>query len=65
MVVFYVMSGGIHPFDDASHTADVENNIINGNSDLSSLQDSLAVDMVETMLAANPADRPSTQTLLG
>ncbi|KAI0230590.1 hypothetical protein LSAT2_019084 [Lamellibrachia satsuma] len=67
MVVFYVLSGGIHPFDDASHTASdthIPINIINDNSDLSAVKDRLAVDMVKTMLAANPADRPSADTLL-
>ncbi|KAI0230589.1 putative serine/threonine-protein kinase irlD [Lamellibrachia satsuma] len=68
MVVFYVRSGGIHPFDDTtSHTASdavVQKNIISGKSDLSAVKDRLAVDMVKTMLAANPADRPSADTLL-
>ena len=67
MVAFYVTSGGIHPFDDASHTtsdADVQRNISNGNSDLSAVQDRLFVNMVERMLAASPADRPSAHTLL-
>ena len=65
MVVFYVMSGGIHPFHAAS-AADVENKIVNGysNSDLSAVKDRVAVDMVETMLEDDPADRPSADTLL-
>ncbi|KAI0216734.1 Serine/threonine-protein kinase/endoribonuclease IRE2 [Lamellibrachia satsuma] len=49
MVAFYVMSGGIHPVD------------ADGNLDLSSMQDFVAVDLVETMLEV---DSPSADTLL-
>ena len=67
MVAFYVTSGGIHPFADASPTtsdADVQDNIMNGKSDLLVVKDRLFVDMIEKMLEGNPADRPSAHTLL-
>ena len=63
MVAFYVMSGGTHPFHAASEE-DVEKKIACGNPDLSAVQDQVAVDMVKTMLADDPDDRPSALSLL-
>ena len=65
LVTFYMMSGGMHPFHAAS-AADVERKMVNGrsDSDLSAVQDLVAVDMVETMLADLQADRPCAEILL-
>ena len=63
MVSFYMMSGRTHPYDAARHS-DIERNIVNDNPDLSAVHDPVAVDFVQTMLAANPADRPSADVLL-
>ena len=65
MVAFYMISGGTHPFHAAS-AADVERKMVNGrsDSDLSAVQDQVAVDMVKKMLADLQADRPFADTLL-
>ncbi|KAI0235862.1 Serine/threonine-protein kinase/endoribonuclease IRE2 [Lamellibrachia satsuma] len=65
LVTFYMMSGGRHPFHAAS-AADVKRKMVNGRSDsnLSAVQDLVAVDMVKKMLADNQADRPFADTLL-
>ena len=63
MLLFYMMSGKIHPFGYGSHT-DVEHNIANGTQDLSPVQDTVAVDLVQTMLTHDPTKRPSTDDVL-
>jgi len=64
MLVYYMLSGGVHPYHAATHS-DVEQNIVNDRPNLSSpsLTDVVALDLVETMLSANPADRPSASKL--
>ena len=63
MISFFVVSGGRHPFHAASD-ADVEEKIANGQPDLSSVSDRLALDLVEKMLEDVPADRPPADKLL-
>jgi serine/threonine protein kinase len=62
MISFFMMSGGRHPFH-ALSDADVEEKIANGQPDMSSVSDRLAVDLVEKMLAI-PANRPPADKLL-
>ncbi|RCH80182.1 bifunctional endoribonuclease/protein kinase ire1, partial [Rhizopus stolonifer] len=65
-VFYYVLSGGDHPFGNRFGR---ENNILNGDFDLSKL-DSMgedgveAKDLVERMISANPKSRPNADTIL-
>ena len=60
MLVYYMISRGTHPFE----AANVEAKIANGQPDLSSVTNRLALDLVGKMLEENPANRPSVTKLL-
>ena len=63
MLVYYMLSRGTHPYQ-ADTDSEVEQNILDDNPNLSSLDDSVAVDLVQSMLAPAPSDRPSVKSLL-
>ena len=61
MVIFYIISRGTHPYGKHS---EANNNIVNGKKNLSAVEDAMACDLVEQMLAMTPSDRPSARVLL-
>ncbi|KAI0210922.1 Serine/threonine-protein kinase D2 [Lamellibrachia satsuma] len=64
MVSFYMMSGKTHPYGSGGHF-DVENNIAKGSEPIvSSVKDEVGIDLVGTMLKADPTKRPSANDLL-
>ncbi|XP_033992582.1 serine/threonine-protein kinase ppk4-like isoform X5 [Trematomus bernacchii] len=62
MVIYYVLSGGHHPFGDISY--ECENNIVKGNYTLEHVQDVLAKDLIEWMIDAEPKNRPKVEECL-
>ncbi|KAI4822212.1 hypothetical protein KUCAC02_007771 [Chaenocephalus aceratus] len=62
MVIYYVLSGGHHPFGDISY--ECENNIVKGNYTLEHVQDVLAKDLIERMIDAEPKNRPKVEECL-
>ncbi|XP_034084916.1 uncharacterized protein LOC117554557 [Gymnodraco acuticeps] len=62
MLIYYVLSGGHHPFGDISHKC--ENNIDEGNYTLDHVQDVLAKDLIEWMIDAEPKTRPKVEECL-
>ena len=65
MVCFYMMSGGIHPYAPEDGRLDkTQTRIIDGDYDLSAVDDPVACDLVKHMLAPEPSKRPSAGELL-
>ena len=62
MVIYYILSGGHHPFGDKPHKC--EYNIDEGNYTLEHVQDVLAKDLIEWMIDAEPKNRPKVQECL-
>nr|XP_033945972.1 serine/threonine-protein kinase ppk4-like [Pseudochaenichthys georgianus] len=62
MVIYYVLSGGHHPFGDISY--ECENNIVKGNYTLEHVQDVLEKDLIERMIDAEPKNRPKVEECL-
>lgn len=56
MLVYYILSGGIHPFGEDYI---VEENIRRGNYQLDQTTDVEAKDLIEKMIAPEPQDRLS------
>ena len=64
MLVYYMLSRGTHPYH-ADSNSKIEQNIVDDKPDLSSVgNDPVVLDLVQTMLTANPDDRPSAEDLL-
>ncbi|KAJ4948723.1 hypothetical protein JOQ06_020248 [Pogonophryne albipinna] len=62
MLIYYVLSGGHHPFGDISY--ECENNIVKGLYTLKHVQDVLAKDLIEWMIDAEPKYRPKVEECL-
>ncbi|KAJ4948724.1 hypothetical protein JOQ06_020249 [Pogonophryne albipinna] len=62
MVIYYILSGGHHPFGDKSY--ECEHNIVKGNYTLEHVQDVLAKDLIEWMIDAEPKNRPKVEECL-
>ncbi|XP_033992593.1 probable serine/threonine-protein kinase irlD isoform X3 [Trematomus bernacchii] len=62
MVIYYILSGGHHPFGDKPHKC--EYNIDEGNYTLEHVQDVLAKDLIEWMIDAEPKNRPKVEECL-
>ncbi|KAI4808200.1 hypothetical protein KUCAC02_000265 [Chaenocephalus aceratus] len=62
MVIYYILSGGHHPFGDKPHKC--ENNIDEGLYTLEHVQDVLAKDLIEWMIDAEPKKRPKVEECL-
>lgn len=58
MLVYYILSGGNHPF--GTHL-EVESNILKGDYKLDGRTDVEAKDLIEKMIAFDPRDRLSAQ----
>ncbi|KAI0213537.1 Serine/threonine-protein kinase/endoribonuclease IRE1, partial [Lamellibrachia satsuma] len=63
MIAFYVMSKGKHPFG-TDNRHDRDERIMHGNPNLSAVQDPLALDMVNSMLAFDRKERPQAKELV-
>ncbi|XP_062409213.1 serine/threonine-protein kinase/endoribonuclease IRE1-like isoform X2 [Sardina pilchardus] len=61
MLVYYILSGGKHPFGDPVHC---HGNICDGKYTLQDLNDDEAKDLVENMLNVNPMERPRITEVL-
>ncbi|KAK7175863.1 hypothetical protein R3I93_000201 [Phoxinus phoxinus] len=61
MLVYYILSGGHHPFGE---DVDCEYNILKGKYSLEQLDDDVAKDLVECMINGNPEDRPTVEQTL-
>ncbi|XP_021333736.1 uncharacterized protein [Danio rerio] len=61
MLVYYILSGGHHPFGE---DVDCEGNILRGRYSLEHLDDDLAKDLVEWMIDGNPNKRPTVEQSL-
>ena len=64
MVCFYMMSGGIHTYAPDGRLDKAQTRIMDGDYDLSALDDPVACDLVKHMLAPEPRERPSAGELL-
>ena len=64
MVCFYMMSGGIHPYAADGSRIKAQTRIVDGDYDLSAVDDPVACDLVKHMLAPKPRERPSAGELL-
>jgi len=58
MLVYYILSGGHHPFGE---DVDCESNILRGRYSLEHLNDDVAKDLVEWMINENPEERPMVE----
>ncbi|XP_067257452.1 probable serine/threonine-protein kinase irlE [Chanodichthys erythropterus] len=61
MLVYYILSGGHHPFGE---DVDCEYKILQGKYSLEHLDDDLAKDLVEWMINENPEERPTVEQTL-
>ncbi|RXN20643.1 putative serine threonine- kinase irlB [Labeo rohita] len=61
MLVYYILSGGHHPFGE---DVDCEYNISRGRYSLEHLDDDVAKDLVEWMINENPNERPTVEQTL-
>ncbi|XP_051756607.1 uncharacterized protein LOC127516229 isoform X3 [Ctenopharyngodon idella] len=61
MLVYYILSGGHHPFGE---DVDCEYNILRGRYSLEHLDDDVAKDLVEWMINENPEERPTVEQTL-
>ncbi|XP_039463903.1 uncharacterized protein LOC116333111 [Oreochromis aureus] len=62
MLVYYILSGGHHPFGDISFKC--ESNIHKGKYSLDHVQDEVAKDLIEWMIKKEPKDRPKVEECL-
>lgn len=63
MLMYYIMSGGSHPFD-ISRPFQLESNIYEGKYSLKHVQDVVANDLIEWMINKEPIDRPTVEQCL-
>ncbi|XP_048084646.1 serine/threonine-protein kinase/endoribonuclease IRE1a-like isoform X2 [Alosa alosa] len=61
MLVYYILSCGHHPFGKGPYC---EINILNGKYNLDLVEDELAKDLIESMIQAEPDDRPRVEETL-
>ncbi|RXN23804.1 putative serine threonine- kinase irlB [Labeo rohita] len=61
MLVYYILSGGHHPFGE---DVDCEYNVLRGRYSLQHLDDDVAKDLVEWMINENPNERPTVEQTL-
>ncbi|XP_067257445.1 probable serine/threonine-protein kinase irlE [Chanodichthys erythropterus] len=61
MLVYYILSGGHHPFGE---DVECEYNILQGKYSLEHLDDDVAKDLVEWMINENPEERPTVEQTL-
>ncbi|XP_073692989.1 uncharacterized protein [Garra rufa] len=61
MLVYYILSGGHHPFGE---DVDCEYNISRGRYSLEHLDDDVAKDLIEWMINENPNERPTVEQTL-
>ncbi|XP_058636537.1 uncharacterized protein LOC131543325 isoform X2 [Onychostoma macrolepis] len=61
MLVYYILSGGQHPFGE---DVDCEYNILQGRYSLQHLDDDVAKDLVEWMINEDPNNRPTVEQTL-
>ncbi|KAG8006219.1 Serine/threonine-protein kinase ppk4, partial [Nibea albiflora] len=62
MLIYYILSGGHHPFGDKSYKC--ESNIHEGIYTLDHVQDVVAKDLIERMIDAEPKNRPKVEECL-
>ncbi|XP_063756699.1 coiled-coil domain-containing protein 149-A isoform X1 [Eleginops maclovinus] len=62
MLIYYILSGGHHPFGEKKHKC--EYNIDKGNYSLDHVQDELAKGLIEWMIDAEPTNRPKVEECL-
>ncbi|KAL4006617.1 methylmalonyl-CoA/ethylmalonyl-CoA epimerase [Sarotherodon galilaeus] len=62
MLVYYILSGGHHPFGDISFKC--ESNIYDGKYSLDHVQDVVAKDLIEWMINNEPKKRPKVEECL-
>ncbi|XP_025760194.1 serine/threonine-protein kinase/endoribonuclease IRE1 [Oreochromis niloticus] len=62
MLIYYILSGGHHPFGDISFKC--ESNIYDGKYSLDHVQDVVAKDLIEWMINKEPKDRPKVEECL-
>uniref|UniRef100_UPI0037E97854 uncharacterized protein n=1 Tax=Semicossyphus pulcher TaxID=241346 RepID=UPI0037E97854 len=62
MLIYYILSGGHHPFGDKSYQC--ENNIYEGRYDLKHVRDVVAKDLIEWMINEEPKKRPKVEECL-
>ncbi|XP_017569457.1 uncharacterized protein LOC108437100 isoform X1 [Pygocentrus nattereri] len=61
MLVYYILSGGHHPFGKGARC---ESNILDGKYSLEHLEDDMAKDLVECMISHDPKKRPKVEEAL-
>ncbi|XP_034531971.1 uncharacterized protein LOC117807041 isoform X1 [Notolabrus celidotus] len=62
MLIYYILSGGHHPFGDEDY--DCEYNIVKGIYNLDHVQDVVAKDLIEWMINEEPRQRPKVEECL-
>uniref|UniRef100_A0A671YYC0 Protein kinase domain-containing protein n=1 Tax=Sparus aurata TaxID=8175 RepID=A0A671YYC0_SPAAU len=62
MLIYYILSGGHHPFGDKPHKC--ENNIDEGLYTLDHVEDVVAKDLIELMISKEPESRPTVEECL-
>ncbi|XP_023202532.1 serine/threonine-protein kinase/endoribonuclease IRE1-like isoform X2 [Xiphophorus maculatus] len=63
MLMYYILSGGKHPFN-VSKSFQLESNIDEGKYSLDDVQDVVAKDLIEWMINKEPTDRPRVEQCL-
>ncbi|XP_032437949.1 uncharacterized protein LOC116732105 isoform X1 [Xiphophorus hellerii] len=63
MLMYYILSGGKHPFN-VSRSFQLESNIDEGKYSLDDVQDVVAKDLIEWMINKEPTDRPRVEQCL-
>ncbi|XP_039466082.1 serine/threonine-protein kinase/endoribonuclease IRE1-like isoform X2 [Oreochromis aureus] len=65
MLIYYILSGGNHPFGDLDlKSFECEFNIYHGKYSLDHIQDVVAKDLIEWMINKEPKDRPKAEECL-
>ncbi|XP_029382382.1 serine/threonine-protein kinase/endoribonuclease IRE2 [Echeneis naucrates] len=62
MLIYYILSGGHHPFE--GNPFECESNIYKGKYNLDHVQDVMAKDLIEWMIDAEPKNRPKVKECL-
>ena len=63
MLIYYILSGGEHPFDSGTDCR-CKPNILDGNYSLHHVQDVIAKDLIEAMIDGDPDKRPTVEECL-
>ncbi|CAI5668666.1 unnamed protein product [Oreochromis niloticus] len=65
MLIYYILSGGHHPFGDLDFKSfKCESNIYDGKYSLDHIQDEVAKDLIKWMINKEPKDRPKAEECL-